>query len=140
MKKISFILMTIFCLNISSANAGFYESGYFEPTLGCALGAGVGYTSSDTNQGLNAALFCAGGLVLGVIANSYYRKKVDLVHERELSEKETKIIRKRVELANRANIGDTSIFYGLQGEQLEEAKEVGGQIISPTKRILLEAP
>lgn len=133
--------MMIFCLvNSPVAKAGFYESGYFEPTLGCAIGAAVGYTSSDTNQGLNAGIYCAGGILLGVLANSYYRKKVDAVHERELAEKETKILRKKVQLANRANIGDTSIFYGLQGEQLEEAKEVGGQIISPAKRVLLEAP
>lgn len=123
------------------AQAGFYESSYFEPTLGCAFGAAVGYSSTKENQAMNAAMYCAAGLVLGIVTNSYYRKKVDAVHEREVSEKQNLITRKKVELARRATLGDTSQRYSIQAEQIEDAQLTpNGEVISPSKRVLLDTP
>lgn len=143
MKKylLTFILsISIFGFN-SKAEAGFYSSSYFEPVMGCVIGGAAGYATSTENQAMNAGLYCAGGIVLGMVLNSYYRSKVDAVYEREIAEREMIVKQKVVKQANRANLGLTDQYYSIEAEQIEESQQLeDGSIISPTKRVLLKAP
>lgn len=142
MKTVTYLLIALMLLNLPlTAKAGFYDSDYFEPTLGCAIGGAVGYSSTKTDQALNAGLYCLGGIALGLIVNSYYRKKVDAVHERELAERSARILRKKVELANSATLGDTNRPYAIEAEQIEDAQQMpDGTVIAPSRRTILETP
>lgn len=143
MKKSFMVLCTILFLGISpnKANAGFYTSGYFEPVMGATLGAAAGYLSSKDNQAMNAAIYGAGGLLLGYALNSYYRSKVDAVYENEIYVRKTIIKEKQVARANKANLGLTDQYYSIEATQVEEGQTLSdGSIQSDTIRVMLKAP
>lgn len=122
--------------------SGFYDKSYFEPAMACAVGAGIGYTSSeDSDRILNAGLYCAGGAVLGMVLNSYYREKVDSVREAELNNLKREVNRHVTKQAHRANSGDMSKPYNITVQQLEEGHEdAAGNIISPSIKTKLVKP
>ena len=139
MKKIILSLIILMSTTTQSF-AGFYDSGWFEPTMLCAVGAGVGISGTD-GDGTRAATYCAGGAVLGLILNHYYRKKVDIVRENRLTELKGEVKRRVVRQAEKANMGVVDDFYALEAEQVEEAQEMpDGSVYSPTKKIILKKP
>ena len=140
MKKIIILsLFLVIGLSSNKAQAGFYDSGWFEPTMLCAVGGAVGI--SGDGDATRAATYCAGGAVLGILMNNYYRKKVDIVRESRLRELKSEVKRRVVKQAEKANMGVVDDYYAIEAEQVEEAQEQpDGSVMSPTKKIILKAP
>jgi hypothetical protein len=141
MKKIILSLLLTVSI-IPSSHAGFYDSDYFEPTLACAIGGAVGYTSASSgNELMNAGLYCAAGAVLGYVTNQYYRKKVDRVHENKISDIDFQIRERVIRQARKATLGTMDEYHSVLGKQIEEAQEDGaGGVISAGEKTILKAP
>ena len=127
---------------IPTSHAGFYDSDFFEPTLACAIGGAVGYTSaSEGNELMNAGIYCAAGAILGYVTNQYYRKKIDRVHEAKISELDYQIRQRVIRQARKANLGVMDEYHSILGKQIDEAQEDGaGGIISAGEKTILKAP
>lgn len=138
MKKI----ILLFLIIAQTAQAGFYDSDYFEPVMGCSLGAVAGYVTAKAGQEpLTAGIYCAAGALGGILLNNYYRKKVDKVMENKLKDREAKVRAFVIKEARRAQNGDTTKPYSLMVEQVEDGQETpSGDYISPTYRLKLEGP
>ena len=139
MKKL-FLTLTFTRLFVSpKANAGFYSSNWFEPTVLCAVGGAVGI--SGDGDATQAGLYCLGGAILGYTMNQYWRKKVDIVHEDRIQRLKDEVRVRVVRQAEKANLGIIDDYYAIEAEQIEEAQEQpDGSVFSPTKKILLKAP
>lgn len=74
MKKI-FLLCTILLSGVNVANAGLYDSKFFEPVAGCLIAGGIGYAAGGDNAMRNGAIFCAAtGAIIGVVNYHYHTK------------------------------------------------------------------
>ena len=92
MKKfITLILLTFF---VSNSYAGFYESEYLEPTIGCVAAGAFGVSSASSgNEAVQGGLYCLGGILIGVAVNSYYKKRIFALHESKINERKNTILR-----------------------------------------------
>lgn len=140
MKK--YILSIFIMLMSVNSYAGFYDSEYFEPTILCVAGGYAMYSGAPSgDEATQGAIGCAVGAVLGVMVNKYYKKKVYAVHENKINDLKGEIQKRVVKQAQRAYNGDTKEYFSLESEQIIEPQELpGGEILSPTKRIILKSP
>lgn len=139
MKYLMILFLATFSLN---SKAGFYDSEYFEPTVLCVVGGAALYTGApEGDEAVQGAIGCAAGAIVGVIVNKYYKKKVFAVHENKINELKRIVNQKVVRQAQKAYTGQTDEWYSLEAEQIIKAQELpNGEILSPTKRIILKSP
>lgn len=73
MKKITYLIVLLFSFN---SFAGFMDSRYFEPTVGCLAAGAIGYTSADSEKAMTqGAIFCAVGATVMALVNYHYDQK-----------------------------------------------------------------
>lgn len=139
MKYILVLLISAFSIN---SYAGFYDSEYFEPTVLCAVGGYAMYSgAAEGDEATQGAMGCAVGAILGVVVNKYYKKKIYTVHENRINGLKDRVNEKVVKQAQKAYSGQTDEYYSIEAEQIIKSQELpGGEVLSPTKRIILKAP
>lgn len=140
-----YIVSLLFFLTLTLSNvasAGFYDSEYFEPTVLCGVAGFAMYSSAEEgDEATQGAIGCALGAVAGVIINKYYKKKIYTVHENKINNLKREVNQRVVRQAQKAYSGDVDEYFALEAEQIIESQEMpGGEVLSPTKRIILKSP
>ena len=136
-----FLILALTLISFQS-KAGFYDSEYFEPTVLCVVGGGVLYSGApEGDEAVQGAIGCAAGAIVGIIVNKYYKKKVYANHENKINGLKNQVNRKVVKQAQRAYTGQNGKYYSIEADQIIKSQELPtGEILSPTKRIILKAP
>lgn len=143
MKKIilTLTLVVSFILPPTQAQAGFFDSEWFEPTLFCAVAGGAGYAgASKGNEATTAGLGCLGGALLGYLINQRYKSKYGTVYQEEIQDLKRSVREMEVMQAQKAANGEED-NYSLKVQEIVPGKRLpNGDVLAPTIREKLILP
>jgi hypothetical protein len=136
MKKLLIVIM----LTLNTANAGWYDSDYFEPVLVGGVAGVYGFTQADSgDELLMGTLYFAGGYFVTLMINDYARTKVDNHMDRKIKVFDTEIRNIDIKYAEKAYNKESGVYYTNEVESIEDGQQTGsGGYVSPTKVIILE--
>jgi outer membrane lipoprotein SlyB len=128
-KKLCLMSLTIASLSV---HAGWVDSDWTEPGIGCIGGALLGYSTAQGNSGMqNAALYCAVGSVGGVILNKYYENKIGKQYTTDVKLLQQQLKAYQVRQATDAALGIDSNL-AIRREVIPGAKRSDGTVTAPT--------
>ena len=142
MKKLLTLIIAFSMAIPVNAHAGIFESDWFEPTLFCGIGAAAGYTSAKDGQEVNqAALFCAGGALLGWIINERYKSKYGAAYQEEIKDLRRDISEMQIMQAQKAAKGEEDTTGSIKIQEIVPGKRLeDGSVMYPTLRDRLVLP
>lgn len=141
-KLLFLILIFSFLMPQQKANAGIFDSDYFEPTLFCAVAGGAAYASmaDDSNQMLMTGIGCATGALIGYWINSRYKKKYGTVYQEEIRDLRRAVREMEVIQAQKAANGEEDQF-SIRIQEIVPGKRLpNGDVLAPTIREKLVLP
>jgi hypothetical protein len=142
MKKIAITLMLMVSFVLPApAQAGFFDSEWFEPTLFCAVGGGAAYGSaSDGDEMMYAGIGCAAGALLGYFINQRYKSKYGTVYQEEIQDLRRSVKEMEVQQALKAASGEED-NYSIKIQEVVPGKRLpNGDVLAPTIRERLVLP
>ena len=123
------------------AQAGFFDSEWFEPTLFCAVGGAAGYGAAKTgDEMMYAGIGCGVGALLGYFINQRYKSKYGSVYQEEIQDLRRSVKEMEVMQALKAANGEED-NYSLKVQEVVPGKRLpNGDILAPTIREKLILP
>ena len=136
MKKNILVMITLILAN--SASAGWVDSDWTEPMVGCAGGALVGYTIAKPGaQMQNAILFCSFGTIGALALNNYYESKIGKQQAEDITLLKKQLKAHQIRQATDAALGIDSNL-SINRNVIPGSKRADGTVTAPTIQYELE--
>lgn len=123
--------------------AGWADSDFYEPTLGCATGSLMGFSSGSSEDTAarfqSMAIGCAVGGLVGHMLNSYYDEKVGRKYLNTIDRQEAQLKSFKMQQAFDA-VNGIDRFSTIKKEVIEGSENPDGSIDLPSLRIRVHAP
>ncbi len=141
-KVVSLMLALALTIPVNAHAWSPWNSDWFEPTLFCAIGGAAGYTSAKEGEEVNqAALFCAGGALIGWLINSRYKDKYGQMYQEEIKDLRRDISEMQMMQAQKAARGEEDTTGSVKIQEFVPGKRLeDGSVMYPTLRDRLILP